>query len=644
MTKLFKTTAEKVTLAALIAGHEVPQELNMRKHKPAEDIDSMAQMLLEKGQLVPLICFRHPDKRLPDARIVDDGNRRLLGLRKLAELGVWDSVVDVVTIEGDLRDPVVLTHAREIALMVNIGRLPPSEIEQYEAFDQIRRDMIEQNSTPEEIEARIASRFAMEPLRVRRVLALGALHPKIRTAWRDGNLWSEHETIKIVRAFTLVGDPDEQERVFDRLIKGKVSSWQWVDKISATVHAGRQTGQLLRFVGKDEYERGGGRAIVDLFEEMHGVSDVKLLNKMVADRMRGECEKLVTLGWSWAMTLDDAGNQAYSWNQARVEPAYTKEEKAEIKRLEKLVKTAQDTDPDDDPNGAIEDAGEDAQGKLEEIEAAATGRAYTPEIRKRSGCLLKIGGGGELKITFGVMKPGQAKADKALSTASPAEKARRTKDKIALGGISNALMFRVATTMTMAARDAILEEKSHVTTMAFLVAAMMHAHVGQCALRARPDGTGWQLIRGKEEKQGALLARLLDMSLPELIGLARRCVAMSIDFGIGYQKIKPLDLDGAQLVANSIDAKAMNFALLSRFDAKDFFGSAPTAIARAALEECGAPIPKGGKDVVVKAAIGAINAKGWLPEMLRTAHYPGPSAAPKKTTAKKVAKRTAKKK
>ncbi|MGG3810118.1 hypothetical protein ABEV34_00455 [Methylorubrum rhodesianum] len=69
-----------------------------------------------------------------------------------------------------------------------------------------------------------------------------------------------------------------------------------------------------------------------------------------------------------------------------------------------------------------------------------------------------------------------------------------------------------------------------------------------------------------------------------------------------------------------------------RFDARDFFASAPKAVTLAAIEEaCGAEAAaragKLKKGELVEVAVATVVPTGWLPREIRWPGYAGPGAA-----------------
>jgi ParB family chromosome partitioning protein len=170
----------------------------------------------------------------------------------------------------------------------------------------------------------------MAEKQVRQALALGRLSPKIRQAWREGEIKAE-----VAQAFTLGLDHKTQDKLS--------RSWRRNDLDRHSIRAelgvkpNEDIGVLVNFVGMDAYRARGGHVTEDLFKEQHIVSDDVLLKAMVGERLRRNA-----IGWS-SSRAGSGGVEAdlpkswRSWPTTRVDVAkfFTPEEEACAKELAK---------------------------------------------------------------------------------------------------------------------------------------------------------------------------------------------------------------------------------------------------------------------------------------------------------------------
>lgn len=142
---------------------------NMRDGRKPPDIGDLLPSVRARGVLVPLLVRPAPE---PDRFEIVAGRRRFFAARTLAEEGgAAEPLPCAIIAAGD--DAAAL----EASLIENIARLAPHEVEQWEVFTRL---VVKEHRQIDDI----AATFGVEPLQVRRALALGNLLPKIREAYR----------------------------------------------------------------------------------------------------------------------------------------------------------------------------------------------------------------------------------------------------------------------------------------------------------------------------------------------------------------------------------------------------------------------------------------------------------------------------
>lgn len=592
---------------------------NVRKTgRAAEPI--FAASIRAKGIIEPLIV--RPNGK---GFTITNGGKRFDGLqflRKNGEAAAGIAVTETYPVPIAVRDEND-ADARDTSLITNIARSEMHPIDRYEAF----AELVASGRTA----ADIAATYALTEREVGQALALGAkLSPKIREAWRAGELKTE-----AAQAFTLAPDMKSQDRVFDKLQK---SQWHGLNagNIRSEFKADHNDGgNLVEFVGIAEYEKRGGKVTRDLFGPNHVVSNIKLAKQMADERLDEICEQLVGRGWSWAATAAQAGNE---WNYGRIEPK-DKPTAAEAQRrrdLEKIIN-------DDEATPAETTA---AENEIEKIEEAIEARAFTPEQKLKSGCIVSLNHKGEISIQYGRVKPEEKRKVAAQERA-------KKKKKVKAGGapeepkISSALTHRLSQVATTAAAAAIKSQPD--VALALLLAALMSNEGG--AIDIRHNGMVTKLARFDYDDSKVLdfdkaYARVVKLKQGEQLKLLAELVGAAFDFQT-WSVDGPVEPDVVAVV-NAIDAKAMNVALRKEFDAEDYFGGVSKALCLAAITEAvnadeARKVSGKPKAEIAKFAVANVPKTGWLPEQLRTDNYDGPKAKAAKSKVKPAKKVAAKK-
>lgn len=515
------------------------------------------------GQVMPVIY-----QRVGDERYVIAGNHRLAALR---ELGRDVLAVDVAAVGDGTVD------ALEVALADQVIRSPLHPVDRFEAFSILHETMPVED---------IARRFSLKEREVRQALAIAALAPPIRDAWRRGTI-----TEKAAQAFTLEPDHKRQAKVFKALQdEGKAQDWEVRREIVGDRDA---HGALLAFAGADAYRAKGGTVTEDLFGGRHAVSDPALLKAMADEKLDGECAALVAGGWGWAVHGAEAGDR-YSWRRETVQQAKaTKEEAARIKVINKREKELADL-MDGDHDGDLDDEAEQLRDEAERIEDARAARAFAPELKAKCGCVVEVGRDGALEVTYGYVR---SKA-KAASDKTPAQRKKDGAKKADKGEVSGALekdfgiWLKSATKIALQRNAALYAKSEHV------------------------------------------LAACMAATLADLITLNQFSPALN-----DKQMI---------LLRDNIAPPIMVQSCRDAFDPADYFARIPKANIAAAVKEAinadeAAKVERMGKAEAQAYAVENVAPAGWLPPQLRTEGYalltPGAkvaNAAPAKKATKPV--------
>lgn len=155
-------TSRMIPLNELRFGHEANPPINARRVGREDEIAELAASIGAHGLITPPKV-----KEIGRTFYVAIGNRRLAALRLLVSQSqlAEDWLVPCDEFDETVDDP------REIALAEQIMRAPLHEADQLEEFTVLVDAGLS--------EAGIASRFGIEPQRVKKILALGRLSPVI---------------------------------------------------------------------------------------------------------------------------------------------------------------------------------------------------------------------------------------------------------------------------------------------------------------------------------------------------------------------------------------------------------------------------------------------------------------------------------
>lgn len=163
--------------------------INMRRGRKAPDVSDILPSIRARGVLSPLFVRANGK---PDHFEILAGKRRYFAsLEAARELGEDRSLPCIVL--GPQDD----AEALEISMIENLLRTDPDEVTQWESFTRLVRE----GRSIEDV----AATFALTELKVKRILALGNLLPRIREAYR-----SEAIDAATIRHLTLASKAQQQ--------------------------------------------------------------------------------------------------------------------------------------------------------------------------------------------------------------------------------------------------------------------------------------------------------------------------------------------------------------------------------------------------------------------------------------------------
>jgi ParB family chromosome partitioning protein len=592
----------KMTVPTHVAIRDLKLDENANVRKTGTGAEAAFLANIEaKGILVPLTVRKNGTGYL-----VINGGKRLAALQHLAKTGrqIEGKPADAYLVPIYVRDEDDVS-ARDTSLASNIIVAPMHPVDRYEAFVQMIADGAS--------EAKLQTDFAMTEKEVKQVLALGALSPKVREAWRTGKFDAE-----VAQAFTLGQSHKIQDKALSDVLNSIDNEWD-VDADEVKEHfklSSRDIGKTLEFVGIEEYEKSGGKVTRDLFGIDHTVSNEKLVQTMAVEKLDAVCEDLMKDGWSWAVRADTVNNR-YNFGSSRVTDVKpTKEEAEEIERLKKVA-------GDDSGFNQNDFEQERAHDQKEALEAKIQARGYTADQKKKAGCFVSVSGNGILSIEYGRVKPQEQKAaaavDRAVSKAKAKKEGKPVEKKINLS-ISNALTSELSDQLTKAVSEAIASNPS--VALPAVIAGFL------CSAHTKPIDVSQERHKNRAPFAATFEAAMKKKPAEQLAALAL-VVGPLVNMNVSHTDRGPLRDAGTLAVCEALGAP-LYIALKKHFDAKAYFGSVNRHIACKQLKEMfgkgyQASWENEKKAKIEKIAITKAKETGWLPPELRTSFY-----APKK--------------
>jgi ParB family chromosome partitioning protein len=364
-------------------------EQNIRRTDRKADLEALAASIKSLGLLQNLSVTRAGNDRFT----VVAGGRRLAALKALAKQGVLAKDFPVPC--HILDDAAAL----ESSLAENVQRVAADPMDEVEAFAALKAQGFDVGA--------ITQRFGVAYRHVEQRLALASLSPKLKAAYRKGDL-----ALEAARAFCIEPDHVRQEAVFKALSKPVTHA----ANVRAHLTHGRMrgTGRLARFVGLEAYEAAGGSLTRDLFLESEVyVDDPALLSRLANEKLEVFREDLLAKGWGWVNVNLGHGRFEGASGQ-RIQPTRRKptdDEAAKLVQLEadiEELESALEEVDDDDPRWAERDRLDADHQALTE-----TLTSWDPQEMALAGVVISVEHDGRLYIAHGlVAKPDTAKLNK----------------------------------------------------------------------------------------------------------------------------------------------------------------------------------------------------------------------------------------
>jgi ParB family chromosome partitioning protein len=469
------TAVRKITLSP---SRDIPfrqlvlSQANVRRVKAGISIEELAEDIARRGLLHGLSVRAVIDEAGVETGMfeIPAGGRRYRALELLVKQKrlAKTAPVPCVVREGGI--------AEEDSLAENVQRAPLHPLDQFRAFLALR----EKGQSEEEI----AAAFFVSVNVVKQRLKLASVSPALLETYAEDGL-----TLDQLMAFTVSGDHERQEQVFERL-KVAYDKQPYVIRRMLTEGSVRASDKRVQFIGVEAYVEAGGAVMRDLFQGDDGgwLQDVMLLDRLVAEKLAREADTVRAEGWKWIEVAPDfAYGHSFGLRQLRGEPVPLSAEEettrdalqAEYDRLSEEYDSV-----DDLPDGVDERLGE-LETALETF--AARPLAFDPSEVTRAGAFVSITPDGDLRVERGFVRPEdelpveaasekeQARAmaahhdDAADAIIADAETPPEPEEDDGLSPISDRLLTELTAHRTLGLRQALGEQPN----VAFLAA--LHA-------------------------------------------------------------------------------------------------------------------------------------------------------------------------
>ena len=386
------TPVQKITLSP---SRDIPfnklllSQSNVRRVKAGVSVEELAEDIARRGLLQGLSVRAVVDQAGVETGMfeIPAGGRRYRALELLVKQKRLAKTAPVPCI---VRDSGI---AEEDSLAENVQRTPLHPLDQFRAFLALR----EKGQSEEEI----AAAFFVSVNVVKQRLKLASVSPALLDVYAEDGM-----TLDRLMAFTVSGDHERQEQVFERL-KTSHDKLPYTIRRMLTEGAVRASDKRAQFIGVDAYVSAGGTVLRDLFQGDDGgwLQDVPLVDQMVADKLKAESDAVSAEGWKWIeVAADFAYGHVFGLRQLRGEAVALTAEKEATRdalqaELDRLSEEYQDAD----------ELPDEVDERLSELETALEGFETRPVVFDaaeiaRAGAFVSIGAEGQLRVERGYIR------------------------------------------------------------------------------------------------------------------------------------------------------------------------------------------------------------------------------------------------
>ncbi len=477
---------------ALAAPETIPldkleiHEDNVRKSAESkgaiEDLaaDIAARGLLQSLSVRPLL---DADGQETGRYGVQAGGRRYLALKHLVKqkkLARNAPIPCIVKRQG---------FAEADSLAENTQRAALSPLDEFRAFKAL--------GDKGQGEETIAAAFRVSTLVVRQRLRLANASPVLLQAYED-----EEITLEQLYAYCATSDRARQERVFETLKN------YWNKDASQIRYLINETSvpfddRRAQFIGLEAYSAAGGAIERDLFsEEDEGtLTDITLVERLVAEKLEREADKIRAEGWAWVEAAQD-----FPWNHKNgfrplkvLLPALNEPEEAELDALMNEY---------DELDGFTGEPAPETKAKLAGLKQRIAGYENKSPLfdeaqKSKAGAFVSLKEDGTLLIERGYMRPqdietsdGEAETSTSQAEESPVawrdqspEPAASAQEEESEGVLSEKLATELSAYRSLGLRDALAgdPDTAFLSVLHVLALSLFYSYASDSCLQVKAD-------------------------------------------------------------------------------------------------------------------------------------------------------------
>ena len=320
------------------------------------------------------------------------GGRRYRSIARLVAAGRFpeDGLVPCIVKKADAK-----TSAVDDSLAENTFRVALHPLDQFKAF----KRMVDGGMTHEEV----ASAYFTTTRYVEQRLVLAKVSPKLHAVYAENGM-----TLRTLEAFTAHPDHERQEQVWDA-IQQSHNKEPWNIRRLLTQTSVPASDKRACFVGLDAYMAAGGSLLPRyLFEDDEDgwLEDVKLLDRMVAEKLKAAAAEIAAEGWKW-VNVDLELPYGYDHGLRAVIGTFKELTKKEHRQREKLREEQERLEAEYAGYDELPDEIDQKLGEIEkQLEAFDRRPAiYDPADIAIAGVFVSVDEDGNLMVDRGWVRP-----------------------------------------------------------------------------------------------------------------------------------------------------------------------------------------------------------------------------------------------
>ncbi|MFT3727880.1 MAG: ParB/RepB/Spo0J family partition protein [Terricaulis sp.] len=594
---------------------------NVRRTDRKADLDSLAASIKTHGLLQNLSVHSRDEAHYE----VVAGARRHAALKALAKAG---------DIAKDFAVPCNIVDAKdggETSLVENVQRVAMNAMDEADAF----AALVAQDIMADQI----AQRFGVTTRHVEQRLALSALSPRIKSAYRR-----EEINLDAARAFCIESDHRKQDEVFKALSKPVTSASQVRSML--TESSMNASDRVALLVGLAAYTAAGGVLTRDLFDEDTVlIADSALMTRLANEKLDAVRDELLSAGWGFVETSLGHTNIG---SARRIQTRYRTPTRAEKKQLAAIDARIDAIDEQFEGDAEAPETLNQERDELESQRDALSAQlvVWDAEEKTLAGVLIGVDYHGRPTLTYGaVRKENEAKLKQLRAARDPvadtsSDNGEQNVEVSAPRQLSKALTRELTVARADALRTSLIASPDiGAALLAFALLQSWRGHASACGaeigIRSTDAGDGVaararnELLASLPEEDTALLQWCCGQDLKTLSAVFAAAAASALDLGHELSSAH----DHAKQALADVLADVTDLDMTKHWQADLTFWS---RVSKSVLLEAAETAPQLAKmserrrakqialhskmkrDDLAKLVARTLKGVGWLPEVLIT--------------------------